>query len=146
MRQRFLTVVAISILTGNPIYAQQSEKKFALADGDRVVFYGDSITNQKLYTSDVEEFVLTRFPGWRLSFVHSGVDGDKVSGGAAGPIDLRLERDIFAHHPSAVTVMLGMNDGYYLPHDLGVFSSYANGYRHIVESIQSKLPDVRLTL
>lgn len=146
MREGFLAIL-ILILTCSPIHAQQAGMKFALTDGDRVVFYGDSITNQKLYTSDVEEFVLTRFPGWKVSFVHSGVDGDKVSGGAyCGPIDLRLERDVLAYHPNVVTVMLGMNDGYYLPYDPTIFSSYADGYRHIVDSIQSKLPDVRLTL
>jgi hypothetical protein len=37
---------------------------FALHDGDRVTFYGDSITDQREYTEDVEEYVLTRFqPG-----------------------------------------------------------------------------------
>src|SRR5271168_1930734 len=41
---------------------------FALKDGDHVVFYGDSITEQRLYTSDIEEFMLTRFPGSRVTF------------------------------------------------------------------------------
>jgi lysophospholipase L1-like esterase len=146
MRHRFLVVLPILILAGGVTRAQQWERNFALTNGDRVVLYGDSITNQKLYTSDVEEFVLTRFPEWKLSFIHSGVDGDKVSGGAAGPIDLRLERDVFAYHPNVVTVMLGMNDGYYLPYNPGIFSSYVSGYRHIVEAIRFRLPDARLTL
>ena len=146
MRRQSLTVLAVLILAGILIHAQQFPSKFALGDGDCVVFYGDSITNQKLYTSYVEEFVLTRFPGWKVSFIHSGVDGDKVSGGAAGPVDLRLQRDIFAYRPNEVTIMLGMNDGYYLPYDPSIFSSYVNGYRHIVESIRSNLPGVRLTL
>jgi len=34
---------------------------FELQDGDTVVFYGDSITSQKLYTVYTEAFVLTRF-------------------------------------------------------------------------------------
>ena len=111
-----------------------------------MVFFGDSITEQKLYTSDVEEFVLTRFPQWKVSFTHSGVGGDKVSGGRAGPVDLRLERDVFAYQPTVVTVMLGMNDGYTRPNNPAIFETYADGYRHIVEVIQSKAPDVRLML
>lgn len=119
---------------------------FALKNGDHVVFYGDSITEQRLYTSYIEEYALTRFPDRKIDFVNSGVGGDKVSGGWAGPIDLRLSRDVFAYQPTVVTIMLGMNDGYYRPYDDGIFRTYADGYRHMVEAIQQRLPDVRLLL
>jgi lysophospholipase L1-like esterase len=119
---------------------------FAIKDGDRVVFYGDSITEQRLYTSDVEEFVLTRFPGLKVTFIQAGVGGDKVSGGRAGPVDMRIERDVVAYRPTMVTVMLGMNDGFYRVYDPGIFESFADGYRHIVDSIQAKVPEVHFTL
>ncbi|MGC2301016.1 MAG: hypothetical protein WA476_19580, partial [Acidobacteriaceae bacterium] len=70
---------------------------FALHDGDRIVFYGDSITDQRLYSTFIEEYVLTRFPTWKVQWTQSGVGGDKVSGGAAGPIDLRIQRDILPY-------------------------------------------------
>lgn len=119
---------------------------FSLKDGDGVVFYGDSITEQRLYTGFIEEYVLTRFPDRKIEFVNSGVGGDKVSGGWAGPIDLRLSRDVFAYQPTVVTIMLGMNDGYYRPYDDGIFRTYADGYRHIIDSMQQKLPAARLFL
>jgi len=119
---------------------------FLLKDGDRVVFYGDSITEQRLYTSFIEEYALTRFPDRKIVFFNSGVGGDKVSGGWAGPIDLRLTRDVFAYQPTVITIMLGMNDGYYRPYDDGIFRTYADGYRHIVDSIQQKLPSASLYL
>jgi lysophospholipase L1-like esterase len=144
-RWRFVAVFIV-IIACNFSPAQQAPSSFALKDGDRVSFYGDSITEQKLYTSDVEEFVLTRFPPWRVSFTHSGVGGDKVSGGRAGPVDLRLERDVFAYQPTVVTVMLGMNDGYTRPNNPAIYETFADGYRHIVEAIQSKAPHVRLVL
>jgi lysophospholipase L1-like esterase len=122
------------------------ESNFGLHDGERVTFYGDSITEQRQYTVDVEEYVLTRFPNWKVSFHNAGVGGDKVSGGAAGPIDLRLRRDVFDAHPDVVTVMLGMNDMYYRADDPGIFSTYADGYRHIVESLQKNLAKTRITL
>ncbi|MGA2855731.1 MAG: SGNH/GDSL hydrolase family protein [Candidatus Sulfotelmatobacter sp.] len=123
-----------------------SPADFALRDGDRVVFYGDSITEQRLYTTYIEEYALTRFPDRKITFVNSGVGGDKVSGGWAGPIDLRLERDVFAYQPTVVTIMLGMNDGYYRPYDEGILRTFADGYRHMVDAIQAKLPSVRLYL
>lgn len=136
----------ILLLYCSLVHGQQTVEQFALVNGDRVVFYGDSITNQKLYTSDIENYILTRFPELNISFTTSGVDGDKVTGGYAGPIDLRLERDVIAHHPTVVTVMLGMNDGYYVPYDAQIFAAYAEGYHHLVDVIQSKLPGVRLVL
>jgi len=119
---------------------------FSLHDSDRVTFYGDSITAQREYTEDIEEYVLTRFPAWKVSFHNAGVGGDKVSGGVAGPVDLRLERDVFVYQPTMITVMLGMNDGYYRQSEPGIISTYSQGYRHIVDSIQQHLPRARITL
>src|SRR6266498_4504416 len=90
---------------------QARAQSFALKDGDRVVFYGDSITDQRLYTTFTETYVLTRFPAMKIAFTHSGWGGDRVSGGGGGPASLRLERDVFAYKPTVLTVMLGMNDG-----------------------------------
>src|SRR5262245_31949916 len=90
-----------------------AEGPFAIKDGDRIVFYGDSITNQRLYTTFVETYIVTRFPDMSVFFVHSGWGGDRVTGGDGGSIDHRLERDVFAYKPTVVTVMLGMNDGGY---------------------------------
>ncbi|MGA2888231.1 MAG: SGNH/GDSL hydrolase family protein [Terracidiphilus sp.] len=124
----------------------QTPNSFSLHDGDRVTFYGDSITAQREYTEDIEEYVLTRFPMWKVSFHNAGVGGDKVSGGYAGPVDLRLDRDVFAWRPDVVTMMLGMNDGYYRQDQPGIFDTYAEGYRHIVESIQQHLPNAQIVL
>src|SRR5436190_9846507 len=88
----------------------RAEGNFYLHDGDRVVFYGDSITDQRLYTTFTESYVVTRFPKMNVSFVHSGWGGDRVTGGGGGSIDVRLKRDVFAYHPTVMTIMLGMND------------------------------------
>jgi len=146
------TALLLSTILGSVIVslAQQppppTTAPFRLKDGDTAVFYGDSITEQRLYTADIENFVLTRFPGLHVRFVNSGVGGDKVSGGWAGPIDLRLRRDVLAYHPAMVTVMLGMNDGYYRPFDEGILTTYTLGYRYLVEQIQSALPQNSITL
>jgi lysophospholipase L1-like esterase len=119
---------------------------FYLKDGDRVDFYGDSITEQRLYTTFAETYVVTRFPQLNVSFVHSGVGGDRVTGGWAGPIDLRLKRDVFAYRPTVMTIMLGMNDGSYRAFNDKIFKTYSTGYQHILDSVKSTLPGIRLTL
>jgi len=125
---------------------QVRAEHFALKDGDRVVFYGDSITDQRLYTTFAETYVVTRFPKLDVSFVHSGWGGDRVTGGGGGPIDLRLRRDVFAYKPTVLTIMLGMNDGSYRAFDNAIFSTYTNGYQQIIDAAQENLPGVRITV
>ncbi len=120
--------------------------QFALHDGDRVVFYGDSITDQRLYTFYTEAFVRTRFPKLKVSFVHSGWGGDRVTGGGGGDVDTRLTRDVFAYHPTVVTSMLAMNDAGYRPFDQGLFNTFSKGYQHIVDRLKAEAPGVRITL
>jgi lysophospholipase L1-like esterase len=142
MRSSRLAALLLLVLAV-PAHAGDS---FYLKDGDRVVFYGDSITDQRLYTVFTEAYVLTRYPRMNVSFVHSGWGGDRVTGGGGGPIDVRLERDVIAYKPTVMTIMLGMNDASYRPFDQAIFDTYARGYRHIVEKVRSEVPGIRLTL
>src|SRR6185369_7660448 len=128
------------------VAVQARTENFALKDGDRVVFYGDSITDQRLYTTFAETYVLTRFPKLNVSFVHSGWGGDRVTGGGGGPVDVRLRRDVIAYKPTVMTVMLGMNDGSYRAFDEKIFDTYAKGYQHIIDSVKAELPGIRLTV
>src|SRR5437763_17669 len=142
-RRLILPLVLLLVALGSAARAQGG---FALRDGDRVVFYGDSITDQRLYTTFVEDYVVTRFPHMNVRFVHSGWGGDRVTGGGGGPIDLRLDRDVIAYKPTVMTIMLGMNDASYRPFDQAIFDTYANGYRHIIEKMKAAIPNLRFTL
>jgi lysophospholipase L1-like esterase len=146
IKHAFILVCLFSLCGATRAQKLANASDFAIVDGDRVVFYGDSITEQRLYTTDIETFVLTRFPDRKVSFFHSGVGGDRVSGGKDGPMDLRLRRDLFDHKPTVVTIMLGMNDGFYRAFDPDIFESYRTGYISIVDAIQNKFPQARLTL
>ncbi len=144
-RTGMMVLLASFVILGFEAPAR-AEGAFAIRDGDRVVFYGDSITDQRLYTTFVETFIVTRFPSMNVAFVHSGWGGDRVTGGGGGPIDRRLERDVFAYKPSVVTVMLGMNDASYQPFKQSIFDVYTNGYQHLVHSLKGHLPQARITL
>lgn len=128
------------------IAALASAQDFYLKDGDRVVFFGDSITDQRLYTTFVETYTLTRFPKRNITFVHSGWGGDRVTGGGGGGILERLTRDVDAYRPSVVTVMLGMNDGRYRAFDDQIFSIYSNGYKNIVKRLKESPTNPRITV
>jgi lysophospholipase L1-like esterase len=139
---RIFLFLALALLTGSA----SAQSGFYLKDGDRVVFYGDSITDQRLYTTFVETFVLTRFPQMKVEFVHSGWGGDRVTGGGGGPIEVRLNRDVIFYRPTVVTIMLGMNDGRYRAFDQDIFNTYSSGYEKLIQTLRTALPAARMTL
>src|ERR1051326_5370146 len=107
---------------------------FLIHDGDRVVFLGDSITEQRLYTTYIEAYALTRHPEWKLSFRNVGWGGDTswlrqrshpdekqlFSADDAtqqkmieDSVEHGLARDVLPLQPTFVTVKFGMNDHSY---------------------------------
>ena len=92
-----------------------------LQDGDTLVFLGDSITHQCLYTQYVEDYYYTRYPDRRIRFYNAGVSGDK-----AGDALARFEGDVADWKPKYVTILLGMNDGTYRHFDRETFRSLRN--------------------
>ncbi|HEY1580627.1 MAG TPA: GDSL-type esterase/lipase family protein [Terracidiphilus sp.] len=129
-----------------PPGGEENARGFYLHHGDTVVFYGDSITEQNYYNQWVELYTATRFPWMRVHFYGAGVGGDRVTGGGGGPIDQRLERDVFSEKPTVVTVMLGMNDGSYRATADDIEQIYVKGYQHLLDSVREHVPGVRLTL
>src|SRR5438132_8772161 len=124
MRHQRRTISLLLLLLVAIAGAARAQGGFALHDGDRVVFYGDSITDQRLYTTFTETYVVTRFPRLNVSFVHSGWGGDRVTGGGGGPVDVRIWRDILPYNPTVLTIMLGMNDGRYRAYDQQIFDEF----------------------
>jgi lysophospholipase L1-like esterase len=140
------TLFAAGAVLARPGHATAQTTPYYLHDGDQVVTYGDSITDQRLYTVDIEAFTQTRYPDLTINWVNSGWGGDTVKGGAGGDIETRINRDIIPYHPTVMTVMLGMNDGGYAKFDKTKFDTYADGYRHILQEVSEKVPGVRYTL
>jgi lysophospholipase L1-like esterase len=139
--------IILTLLCPIQLQAQQTNQPaFALHAGDRVVFYGDSITAQHLYTRFVEDIVISRYPNMRVNFYNAGVSGDTVAGGYSGDMQTRVTRDVLPRHPTVVTIMLGMNDGRYTTEFDKNFQAYRTGYRTLVDHLKTDLPGVRLTL
>ena len=146
MKLKLWLAMGALLLTGWTSGKAAQAKEFFIKPGNRVVFYGDSITEQRYYPVAVQTFIRTRFPNLHVRFVDSGVGGDRVTGGWAGGIDERLKRDVFPFKPTVVTIMLGMNDASYRPFNEHIFTTYKNGYRHIIQSLKAHLPGVRIVL
>ena len=101
-------------------------------DKDTVVIYGDSITEQNLYASYIETFLLTRFPKKDLNIYNFGWSGDTAPGG-----NNRFNRDVGPVKPTLVFVDFGMNDGGYRGFDQGIFDRYIGGQKALNASISA---------
>ena len=75
------------------------------ADGERVVFVGDSITHGGGFVADLQLFQSLRHPGSGAKILNAG-----ISGGTTSQALERFDNDIMALKPDRVFVMFGMND------------------------------------
>lgn len=114
--------------------AEDAKAGFALKDGDTLVFVGDSITAARGYTKIVELYTLMRYPERRVKFWNAGQGGDTAAGAVT-----RLERDVFAHGATVVTVAFGVNDiGWGTKADQEHKQKYLDGVRTIVTECQKR--------
>ena len=153
MKKLLVTILACTLLTEKP-WAQ--EPGFALRDGDRVAFLGDSITEQRLYTTFIEAYTLTRFPKAKFAFWNAGWGGDtawlrmrsfpdeKILHAAAADaqqkmieesVDGPLQRDILTFKPTVVFVNFGMNDHNYETFREDIFKTYVRSQTHLAKSL-----------
>lgn len=102
-----------------------------VADGDSIVFLGDSITHQRLYTQYVEDYFYTRFPKLRLKLHNAGVGGARAWDALA-----RFDADVAAYKPKYVTILLGMNDGQYTPFTQEIFDTYQHDMSELLARIK----------
>lgn len=102
-----------------------------LINGERMVFLGDSITQQRMYTRDVMNYFALRYPGANISFRNAGVSGDTAQGSLQ-----RLSRDVLSLKPDVVSICLGMNDGHYKPVDQEAYNTYYDNMAGLVDGLQ----------
>jgi lysophospholipase L1-like esterase len=118
----------------------RGDDAFFLKGGERIVFFGDSITQAGQYVSYVETFLLTRFPGERFTIINHGVNSETISGASESdhfphprPHALpRYARDVAAWRPDVVVACFGMNDGNYHPFEEERFAKYQAGVRTLI--------------
>ncbi|MDR3459694.1 MAG: SGNH/GDSL hydrolase family protein [Verrucomicrobiae bacterium] len=123
---------SVWLLLALPCHAGDTDPGFALKDGDTMVFLGDSITAARGYTKIVELYTLMRHPEARVRFWNAGKGGDT----AAGAVD-RLDKDVFAHGATVVTVAFGINDiGWGTKADQEHKDKYLAGIRRIITECQ----------
>jgi len=128
----FARLVALALLPALLPAAAPRSTALELRDGDTLVFLGDSITHQCLYTQYLENFFFTRYPERRIRFQNAGISGDRAADALA-----RFDADVAAHRPKYVTVLLGMNDGQYEDFKAETFARYAAEMGRLLDRIRA---------
>lgn len=111
-------VATVCLLCGVAVQADD----FFFKPNDRVLFLGDSITEQYQYSTDIELYLTTRFPEWNLTFINAGIGGDTAQGGKN-----RFKDHVLAEKPTAITINFGMNDAGYGGFDPNRQKQYVEG-------------------
>ncbi len=99
-----------------------------LKRGDRVAVVGDSITEQRLYSRFIEDYLLACMPQLELAVTQFGWSGE-TAGGFAG----RMDNDLLPFRPAVVTLCYGMNDGGYRAYEPAIGKGYGDAMRKIVQ-------------
>jgi lysophospholipase L1-like esterase len=98
-----------------------------LKPGGRLVIAGDSITEQKLYSRFIEDYLTVCLPGLNASVVQLGWGGERAPGFAG-----RMANDLQGFGADVVTTCYGMNDGSYRPYEPAIGKPYEDAMRAIV--------------
>ena len=156
MNKRIVLIGCLA-LAGTLARCETAAREFFFRDNDSVVFLGDSITEQKLYTTYVEGYVLTRFPDKKFTFRNVGWGGDtawlrkryatdeKALFSATGSVldemvtkavGAGLARDVLPLKPTAVTVDFSMNDHAYQAFREDIFRAHVRSQKEIANVLQ----------
>ena len=135
MRYGLLTGFLIAAISCSPLRGEELKAPLASIkpkEGDTIVFLGDSITQQCLYTQYVENYFYTRMPHVRLRFHNAGVSGDTIADAL-----VRFDRDVAAYRPQYVAILLGMNDGAAKQFETPLFDTYRADLQRLLDKIKA---------
>ena len=128
------TILSIIVITVTIVFFAPfavAEKEFLIKDGDRVVIYGDSITDNHLYPQIIEDFIITRFPDWNVEVWNRGWGGDTAH------YYSRFQRDCLSLKPTVAIICLGMNDACYVPFDKKRFEAYVHFLNRMAKNLKA---------
>ena len=127
VRIRFITLALVAGL----LVVGQWAGAAGLQSGDVVAVCGDSITEQRLYSLYIEEYLLMCQPVADLKATQFGWSGEKAPGFLA-----RMANDVLPFKPTAATTCYGMNDGGYAASTQEVLRVYREATEGIVKAFK----------
>jgi lysophospholipase L1-like esterase len=103
-----------------------------LRAGDNVAVIGDSITEQKIYSVYIEDYLLMCAPVTNLESHQFGWSGEAATGFLK-----RVESDVLPFHPTVATTLYGMNDGGYISSNPQTAAAFLNNTVAFIKKLQA---------
>ena len=103
-----------------------------LKEGDRLAIIGDSITEQKMYSRIMEDYLTACVPQLKVTTRQFGWSGETAEGFLR-----RMTNDCLRFHPTVATLAYGMNDHRYRPFDIVNSEWYRDNYTAVVRSLKT---------
>jgi lysophospholipase L1-like esterase len=100
--------------------------------GARLAICGDSITEQRIYSRLMEDYLTMCVPQLKVSVRQFGWSGEKVPGFLA-----RMTNDCLRFHPTVATTAYGMNDFEYRPYENRIGLAYQTNSMKMVEAFKA---------
>ena len=122
--------VLLALLTSFTPFAGAAEGP-GLTDGDLLAITGDSITEQKVYSTFIEDYLLMCKPVANVRAEAFGWGGDTSWG-----LDNKMARFVLPFKPTAATTCYGMNDGGYGPLAPERIKQYRDAHKNIVKKFK----------
>ncbi len=132
MNTNRLFVFALLILSTPIVRADSAATTGGLQPGDLVAICGDSITEQRLYTVDMADYLLMCQPQPKLSAIQFGWSGERAPQFLA-----RMQNDALVFKPTVATTLYGMNDGGYGPSNPQILDTYRESMTKIVQTLKA---------
>jgi lysophospholipase L1-like esterase len=108
------------------------DARLALKQGDRLAICGDSITEQKLYSRIMEDYLTMCAPQLQVTVRQYGWSGEKVPGFLT-----RMTNDCLRFRPTIATTCYGMNDCEYRPYEDRIGQTYDTNTVKMVEALKA---------
>ena len=144
MNCRQICTVVLLVATGAGSAWRRTTHRYRSPKTSLIAFLGDSITQQDLYTRDVELLLNVNYPDLHLHFVNAGWSGRHA---AHLMDDAVLNRDLLRLKPDMVLIHFGMNDGWYrFPPAPAAMAAYQANMDDLVSKIQTALPTTQIVL
>ena len=124
---RMVVILVALVWLARPSFAAEAK----LQPADYVAVIGDSITEQKLYSLYIEDYLLMCQPAADLRVTQFGWGGETAPGFAR-----RMANDMLRFQPTVATTCFGMNDGGYSPLDDAKALRYREGQKSIVAQLK----------
>jgi lysophospholipase L1-like esterase len=149
MRLKLLSLLALAACTlayAQPGQASESDllaEKFhpakappvsgqMLHKGDRLAICGDSITEQKMYSRLMEDYLTMCVPELGVTVRQFGWSGERAPGFLA-----RMTNDCLRFKPTVATTCYGMNDHEYRPYEDRIGQTYRSSSTAVIEAFKA---------